>query len=83
MFSGQSINFSVDSGNSLPGSDPAEPPQARHRWANFLGTVVAILTLAIPTVAILYYSYPPDGSAPQSLARPTPDAPGDRTTVAF
>jgi hypothetical protein len=33
---------------------PAEPPS--HRWANLMGTLIAVLTLTIPALAISYYS---------------------------
>jgi hypothetical protein len=33
----------------------SEPPS--HRWANLIGTLIAVLTLMIPALAIYYSSY--------------------------
>lgn len=37
-----------------PVEKSSEPPS--HRWANIFGTLIAVLTLAIPGLAIAYYS---------------------------
>lgn len=47
-----------------PSENPPEPPG--NRFSNFIGTIVALLTLALPLVAIAYYSSvdPPPATLP-------------------
>ena len=42
--------------SSNPSGKTSEPPS--HRWANLLGTMIAILTLTLPLLAIGYNSTP-------------------------
>lgn len=42
----------MDSSSRLPGGDFV----TGHRWARIVGTVIAVLTLAIPTAVVAYYS---------------------------
>ncbi len=42
--------------SSSPSGKNAETPG--HRWSNFIGTIIAILTLTIPLLAIAQYSSP-------------------------
>ncbi|WP_071525306.1 hypothetical protein [Spirulina subsalsa] len=41
--------------SSGPSANASEPPS---KWAAILGTAIAILTIAIPTLVIAYYSSP-------------------------
>lgn len=47
--------------SSSPSGKVSEPPN--HRWTYFVGTLMAILTLTLPLVAIAYYSS--NNAAPQ------------------
>jgi hypothetical protein len=40
--------------STSPLEKASEPPS--HRWANLMGTLIAVLTLTIPALAIGYYS---------------------------
>lgn len=40
--------------SSSPSGKVSEPPT--HRWTYIVGTVIAVLTLTLPLVAIAYYS---------------------------
>jgi hypothetical protein len=59
--------------SSSPSGKTSEPPS--HRWANILGTAIAILTLTLPLLAIAYDSVPSDldslsGNTSYSFTRP-------------
>lgn len=47
----------------------SEPPS--HRWANLIGTLIAVLTLTIPALAIYHSSYtPPISGQTYSITKP-------------
>ncbi|MEG3438685.1 hypothetical protein V0288_16260 [Pannus brasiliensis CCIBt3594] len=59
--------------SSSPSGKTSEPPS--HRWANIVGTAIAILTLTLPLIAIGYNPAPRNleplsDNASYSLSRP-------------
>lgn len=49
----------MESGSQSSGSQSNDPPgQTRHRLANIIGTLIAVLTLAVPLFSIARFSSP-------------------------
>ncbi len=49
--------------SSSPSSNTSEPPSSS-RWAVIMGTIIAVLTFALPLWVIAYYSNPDNSLVP-------------------